>query len=137
MDEPVVYVSSWRIKEGRFEDYQRFYDQLWKIVDRDEPDVVAFLAYTNENQTEIVNVHVYPDLETLDRHMAVLGERMKLLPDDLTAVMQFLEPLGVQVFGRPNGTAAEMDRGLRDADVPFTDRPRYIGGFTRRGRTAG
>lgn len=137
MDEPVVYVSSWRIKEGRFEDYQRFYDQLWKTLDREEPDVVAFLAYANEEQTEIVNVHVYPDLATLDRHMQVLGQRMKLFPDDLTAVMQFMEPLGVQVLGRPSGPAAEMDRGLRDADVPFTDRPRYVGGFIRGGRVAG
>jgi hypothetical protein len=136
MDEPVVYVSTWRITHGRFDEYQRFYDELWKIVDANEPDVVAFLAFANEDLTEITNVHVFPDAATLDGHMRVIGERMKLLPDDLTVVTQFMEPLSIQVYGRPRGPAAEMDQGLRDAGVRFTDRPRYMGGFTRRSPAA-
>jgi hypothetical protein len=134
VDEPVVYVSSWRIKEGRFDAYLRFYDQLRVTVDREEPDVIAFVAYANENRTEIVNVHVFPDHATLDRHMQILGQFMKLVPGDLAAVLQLMEPLGIQVYGQPSGAAAEMDQGLRDAGVPFTDRPRYVGGFVRKRR---
>lgn len=81
--------------------------------------------------TQITNVHVYPDSETLDRHMEVIGETMGLLPDDLTAMTHHLEPVGVEVFGTPGGKAAEMDKGLADAGVPFTTKPRYLGGFTR------
>jgi hypothetical protein len=76
-------------------------------------------------------VHVYPDRATLDRHMTVLGEKVGLLPADLTAVMAYLEPVRVQVFGTPGGQAAEMDRGLIDSGVPFAVQQRYLGGFAR------
>jgi hypothetical protein len=132
MSDPVVYLSTWRIKEGKFRDYQRFYAQLVKIVDENEPGVSAFLAFTNEDQTELTNVHVFPDSATLDRHMAVIGEKMGLLPGDLTAVMQHMEPVGVQVYGVPTGKAAELDKGMMDSGVPFTGKARYLGGFARR-----
>ena len=131
MDDPVVYVSTWRIREGKFEDYRRFYAELVKIVDANEPGVPAFLAYANDDATEITNVHVYPDRATLDRHMAVLGEQMGLLPTDLTAVMEYFEPVQVQVFGTPAGQAAEMDQRLLDSGVPFASKRQYLGGFTR------
>ena len=131
MTEPVVYVSTWRIKEGKFEDYRRFHAELVKVVDENEPAVAAFLSFATEDLTQITNIHVYPDSTTLDRHMEVLAEKMGLLPDDLTAVMRHLEPLGVEVFGTPGGKAAEMDKGLVDSGVPFTTKTRYLGGFTR------
>ena len=79
MDEPVVYVSTWHVREGRFAEYRRFHDQLWRIVKAKEPSVAAFLAFTNEDQAEIVNVHVYPDAAALDRHMQVLAQEVRLL----------------------------------------------------------
>jgi hypothetical protein len=131
MSEPVAYVSTWRIKEGKFKDYERFFAELGKIVDENEPRVSAFLTFANEDSTEITNVHVFPDRETLDHHMEILGEKMRLLPGDLTAVMQSLAPVRIEVFGAPGGKAAEMDQGLADAGVPFSTKKRYLGGFTR------
>jgi hypothetical protein len=130
MDEPVVYVSTWRLKADKLEEYQRFYAELVRVVDEHEPRVAAFLAFANEDLGEITNIHVYPDGATLDRHMEVLGEQIGILPDDLTAVMATLEPVSIQVFGRPAGQAAEMDRRLENSGVPLTVRPRYLGGFT-------
>jgi len=134
MSEPVVYVSTWRIKDGKFDEYRRFHTELVKIVDENEPRLTAFLAFTNEDLTEVTNIHVYPDSETLDRHMDVLGEKMRLLPGDLTAVMGYLDPVRIEVFGTPGGKAAEMDKGLADSGVPFAVKQRYLGGFTRQPR---
>lgn len=131
MTEPIVYVSTLRIKQGRFADYLRFSAELVKIVDRNEPRVTAFLAFANEEMTEITNVHVFPDTETLDHHMSVLAEKMGLLPDDLRGVTRFLEPVAVAVYGRPGGEAARMDKALADSGVRFTGKQRYVGGFTR------
>ena len=131
MAEPVVYVSTWRIKAGAFDDYARFYAELVRVVRDNEPRVVAFVAFANDDQTELTNVHVYPDGAALDSHMAVIGEQMRLLPDDLTAITACLEPVRVVVLGEPSGAAAQMDEGLREAGVPFDMKPRYLGGFTR------
>ena len=115
----------------KFEDYKRFYAELVKVVDENEPRLSAFLTFANEDLTEITNVHVFPDSGTLDRHMDVLGAKMRLLPGDVTAVMRYLEPVRVEVFGTPGGKAAEMDKGLVDSGVPFTAKTRFIGGVTR------
>ena len=76
-------------------------------------------------------MHVYPDGATLDNHMAVLASQMRLLPDDLAAVMENLEPVGITVLGTPSGAASEMDENLRRAGVRFDMKARFLGGFTR------
>jgi quinol monooxygenase YgiN len=128
---PVVYVSTWRIKAGAHDAYERFYAELVRIVRDNEPRVSAFLAFENEDRTELTNVHVYPDAAALDDHMAVLAAQMQLLPDDLTAVTANLEPVRILVFGAPSGAAARMDDNLRAGGVPFDTKARYLGGFTR------
>ena len=130
MEEPVVYLSTWRIKDGKFPEYRRFYSELLAAIRERDRDVVAFYAFANAEGTEITNVHVFPDQATLERHMAVIGEQMGLLPGELTSVMELMEPLGVQVYGTPEGQAAAMDRGLEEAGVPFTGKERYLGGFS-------
>jgi hypothetical protein len=135
MGEPVVYVSTWRVRDGKFADYQRFYSELLAAIRDADRDVLAFYAFANADATEITNVHVFPDTATLARHMAVIGE-MGLLPGALTSVIDVMEPLGVQVFGTPDGQAAAMDQGMKDSGVPFTVKARYLGGFSLADRPA-
>ena len=132
MTEPVAYVSTWRIKKGKFDEYRRVHDELAKVVEENEPRIAAFLAFASDDLSEVTTVHVFPDGETLDRHMSVLTEKMGRLSKDVAAVMSTLEPVGIQVLGAPSGSAAEMDRGMAKAGVPFTMKPRFVGGFTRR-----
>jgi hypothetical protein len=130
VSEPIVYVSTWKIKDGRFEDYRRFYARMVDAIRTDDRGVLAFFAFGNEGGTEITNVHVFPERTTLERHMAVIAQQMGLLPEDLSAVSAFMEPLGVQVYGMPSVMAAAMDQGLIDAGVPFTGKRNYLGGFS-------
>jgi hypothetical protein len=128
--EPIVYLSTWKIKNGRFEDYRRFYARMVDAIRTHDREVLAFYAFGNEDGTEITNVHVFPEPTTLERHMSVIADQMGLLPEDLTAVSAFMEPVGVQVYGMSSATAAAMDQGLIDAGVPFTGKRNYLGGFS-------
>ncbi|TMF98934.1 MAG: hypothetical protein E6I04_03355 [Chloroflexi bacterium] len=111
MNEPVAYLSTWRIKDGKFEEYRQFYAALLSAIRHLDRDVLAFYAFANDDGTEITNVHVFPDSPTLDRHMAVIGEQMGLLPGAL-------------------GSVLEMDQGMKDSGVPFTGKERFLGGFS-------
>jgi hypothetical protein len=135
MGDPVVYLSTWRIREGKFPEYRRFYRELVKRLSGPDREVVAFYAFGNADGTEITNVHVYPDAPTLDRHMAVIREQFGLIPGDLSSMAEFMEPLGVQVYGRPTGEAAAMDQGMKNSGVPFTGKERFLGGFSLADRT--
>ncbi|MGH2392782.1 MAG: hypothetical protein ACRDGH_04695 [Candidatus Limnocylindria bacterium] len=131
MAQPVIYVATLRIKEGKFEEYQRFYAENLKLIEENEPRMNAFHAFANEGGTEVTIIQVHPDTASMDDHMQVLAEKMGVLADDLTRVYQFLEPVSIQVYGNPGDRAMEMDKPLVDAGVHYTFKPRHVGGFTR------
>src|SRR5262245_38790717 len=74
--------------------------------ERNEPDVTAFLAYGEADGSEITNIHVYADQVVLDQHMRFLGDQMGLMPGDLSAALESLEQVRVEVYGTPTGAAA-------------------------------
>ena len=131
MTQPVIYVATFKIKEGKFQEYQRFYAESLKLVEENNPRLIALHTFANEDGTEITNINVHPDTAAMDLHMQVLAEKMGLLADDLTAVFRFLEPVRVEVYGTPGDRATAMDKPLVEAGVPFTYKPRHVGGFTR------
>lgn len=129
MATPVAYVSTYRIKEGNFETYRRFNAKLLRVVEASEPRVVAFYLFANEAGTEVTNVHVYPDTAAMDHHMQVLAEYMDAVGNDLSAVLELLEPVRIEVFGNPGDRAMAMDKRLIDAGAPYISKPRYVDGF--------
>ncbi len=131
MTQPVIYVATFKIKERKFEEYQRFYAENLRVVEENNPRLIALHTFANEDGTEITNIQVHPDTAAMDYHMEVLAEKMGLLAEDLTQVFQFLEPVSVEVYGIPGDRAMEMDKPLVEAGVPFTLKPRHVGGFTR------
>ena len=98
MSEPVVYVSTWKIKEGKFDAYARFHERLAHTVRDLEPRLAAFLAFANDDGTEVTGIHVFADADALDRHMAVLAEQMGILADDMGVVTDLLGPGQIDVY---------------------------------------
>jgi hypothetical protein len=131
MTEPVVYVSTWKIKEGKVDAYARFHERLANTVRDLEPRVAAFLAFANDDGTEVTGIHVFADSDALDRHMGVLAERMGVLAEDMGLVTDPLGPGHIDVYGTRPERALAMDRPLEDSGVPFTVKTRFVGGFTR------
>jgi hypothetical protein len=131
MTEPVVYVSTWTIKDGKFGAYEHFHERLVNAVENLEPGVVAFMAFANDEGTEVTGIHVFADADALDRHMGVLAEQMGVLAEDMSAVTDLLGPGHIDVYGTRPERALAMDRPLEGSGVPFTVRTRFVSGFTR------
>ncbi len=131
MAEPVAYVTTFRIKEGKFQDYQRFLAALLKGIEESEPRIIAIHTFANEDGTEMTSIQLHPDAESMDAHMQVLAKTMGQLAEELTDVFQFIELVRAEVFGAPGERASEMDKPLIEAGVPFTFKPRHVDGFTR------
>ena len=131
MAAPVVYVSTWKIREGRFEAYERFHERLASVVEEMEPRVAAFLAFASDDGREVTGIHVFADAGALDRHMGVIAEQMGVLAADMGAVTDLLEPGHIEVYGTRPEQAMAMDRPLQKAGLPFDVKERFIGGFTR------
>lgn len=130
MSAPVVYVSTWRVKAGAFDDYVRFHERLAQVVKEQEPRVAAFLSFANEDGTEITGIHVFADAAALEHHMSVIEAQMKVSADNMSAVGNILESGRIELFGTRGDKALAMDRAL-ESSVRFAYKSRYVGGFTR------
>jgi hypothetical protein len=125
MSEPVVFISHFGIKEGTLDDLRRHSEEVIESLREDKPRTVLFLAFLDEDATEVSFLHVFPDAESMDLHFEGADERGK-------AVSRFLEPRGWEIYGRPSdGAMGSMREAATGAGVPLTVLPDHLGGFLR------
>ena len=125
MSEPVVFVSHFGIKEGKLDDLKRHTADVMPRLRDDKPRTVLFLAYLDEQGSEISFLHAFPDADSMDVHFEGVDERV-------AAAYQYLEPRGWEIYGRPSDGALEMLRqSAAAAGVTLTVLPNHLGGFLR------
>jgi hypothetical protein len=125
MSEPVVFISHFGIKEGKLDDLRRHSAEVMEQLRAGKPRTVVFLAYLDEQGTEISFLHTFPDAESMDLHFEGVDERV-------AAAYEYLEPRGWEIYGRPNEGALEMMRqSAAAAGVTLTVLPDHLGGFLR------
>ena len=73
MSEPIVYIDTSEIQQGKLEELERAMSELIKFVETSEPRLIAYNVYLNEDGTRITVVHVHPDSASLEFHMKVAG----------------------------------------------------------------
>jgi quinol monooxygenase YgiN len=127
MSEPIVFISHFKVKEGKLEGLKQLHQTVVEQIKTDKPGTVVFLHYLNEEGTEYGVIHVFPDAEAMDRHMEGAGERAK-------AAFEFLEPIGRELYGMPNAETLAMMMAIRPPGAPeieFHHMPQSMGGYTR------
>lgn len=56
---PFIFIRQSRIKEGRLDDFKRS-REMAEFADTNEPRVIAFGAYINDDATEGTGVQIHP-----------------------------------------------------------------------------
>jgi hypothetical protein len=131
MIKPLIFISTWKIREGRLEDYRRFAKELIEHIKAKEPQLIAFNMYFNEDETEMTSIQVHPDAVSMDFHLQVLA---KVIGEDMIAWIDradFLEPKHIEIYGTPSTKLLEADQPFVDAGIPQSVKPIYFAGFTR------
>ena len=108
-------MSTWKIREGRLEDYKRFAKELIEHVQTKEPQLIAFNIYFNEDQTEMTSIQVHPNAASMDFHMQMLA---KVIGEDMVEWIDradFIEPMHIEKLWEPKRKALETDQPLVDA----------------------
>ena len=77
MGQPVIYVGTYQIKEGKRDDFARYWREFVEFVEVSEPRLIAFNAYVNEEGDEVAVVQVHPDGDSVEFHMKVIREHME------------------------------------------------------------
>jgi hypothetical protein len=101
MSEPIVYIDTSEIREGKLEELKKAMNELVKFVETNEPQLIAYNVYLNGTQMTVV--HVHSDSASLEFHMSVAGP---LFPK----FGAFIKLLRIDVFGKPSDHVVEQLR---------------------------
>lgn len=125
MAEPFIIISTWRVKDGKLEELKRFQRELSRIVEKNEPQLIAFNAFLNEEGTEMTSIQVHPDAASMDFHLKVIKD---YLGEAMSAVAEFVEPRGMEYYGTP---PESLQTSVSNRGGNLNTKPVHIGGFTR------
>jgi hypothetical protein len=124
MNEPFVYVATYSVKPGMIEDARRRITALGDLVESEEPELVAFHLYLDEENARVTNVQVHPDSDSMATHMRVVARHLADAGDWLG------ETLVQQVLGTP---PPELVRYAEEYGEPLDIFETRLTGFTRSG----
>ena len=60
---PLTFVTTHTINDGKLADYMRQHSEFITFLETNEPRLLDFRAYMNEEQTEVTFLFVFPDAE--------------------------------------------------------------------------
>ncbi|MDP2674260.1 MAG: hypothetical protein Q8Q00_05050 [Dehalococcoidia bacterium] len=103
MSEPIVYIDSSEIHEGKLEELKTAMNELAEFVEVNEARLIAYNVYFKEDGTRMTVVHVHPDSASLEFHMKVAGP---LFPK----FAEFIKLLTIDVYGKPSDDLVEQMR---------------------------
>ncbi len=103
------------------EDYKKFFEEFCEtVVEANEPRLIVFHGYVNEDTNEMSVLQVHPDADSMMFHM-------QLIADHITKAFDVLDrTTSVQVYGTPKAGVVEMIKELSQEGVtvnvntPFT-----------------
>jgi quinol monooxygenase YgiN len=76
MSAPIVFVSHNAVKQGKLEGFRDAFADVARPLDAEKPGTVVFLAFANEDGTQVSVVHVFPDAAAMGVHLEGVEERM-------------------------------------------------------------
>ena len=126
MSGPFIFIATNRLKPGKLADERKRVPGLVDFIQTNEPQLIAFNEYVNEDGTEVAVVQVHPDAASMAFHMEVIAERAA------AAYAETLEATtSIQVFGMPSKVIFDVLERQAGVGVPITVKAAHLGGFTR------
>ncbi|MCW3034085.1 MAG: hypothetical protein JWM60_2430 [Solirubrobacterales bacterium] len=126
MSGPFIFIATNRLREGKLAAERERARDLSSFIEANEPQLLAFNEYANEEGTEVGVVQMHPDAASMELHMGVVAER---------AARAYAETLdattSIQVYGQPSDAVLEILSRQAGAGVPMTIKRSHVAGFSR------
>ncbi len=114
MTEPFIFIQTAPIKDGMLESYKKDFGETVELVEREEPRMLHFASYINEEGTEQTVIQVHPDAESMRFHMQVARKHIEERgPRNLD-----FSKMRIEVYGTPTEPVLELMRELAGSGVP-------------------
>lgn len=125
MPEPVVFISQFRIKEGKLPAMKQLSASVTPSLQAEKPRTLGFLSYVSEAGDHLTIVHLFGDPDAMDAHFEGADERAQ-------TAYEYIEPDGWAIYGTANPAVVDgMRARAAAAGVSLTVEPVFLGGFLR------
>ncbi len=125
MTAPFIFISTYTIKEGRLEDFRRFLQELFKVLEQSVPGLLAVNAYLDQERYEAAIVQVHTDVASMKQYWKVLHQHTG------REIAELVDASSTDVYGDPSGVVLERTRHSAGGGVRVSVKPEHLGGFTR------
>jgi quinol monooxygenase YgiN len=120
--EPLIFLNTTAIKDGQLDAWVAYFEAFAEHIEANEPRLLHFAMYVNEDGTEETIVQVHPDADSMQHHLQVLAEHEHAAADYLDFTRSW-----THVYGAP---PPELVTSIRRFGNPVTvSTP--AGGFDR------
>ncbi|HEY3263398.1 MAG TPA: hypothetical protein VGJ95_24520 [Pseudonocardiaceae bacterium] len=103
MTQPIVYVDTSEVREGRLAELKAAMDDLARFVEANEPQLLAYNVYFSADGGTMSVLHINPDSASLELHMKLAGPKFP-------PIGEFINMLSIDVYGRPEISLVEQLR---------------------------
>jgi len=124
MSAPFIVMSTSKIKNGRLDEYRKYMIESVAIIHADEPRMIAFSTYVNEDGTKVTTIQVHPDADSMMFHMQLMRERFKV-------GFEHLEIESMTFYGKLNDQVLEMAKQIAGSGVAININEEVFDGFFR------
>ncbi|HEY5983234.1 MAG TPA: hypothetical protein VIU38_07145 [Anaerolineales bacterium] len=121
---PIVFISRNKIKPGRAAEFREHYAASVPVTAAQKPQTVAQVCYESDDSTEVTVVRLFHDADGLDLQLQAAEDRSK-------KTYEFIEPVGIEIFGEPNPATVERMKQIAGSGIRVEIHPAYVGGFIR------
>src|SRR5260221_11404187 len=73
MSGPFIFIATNRLRQGRFDAERQRVPELSRFIEANEPRLIAFNEYVNEDHTPGTVVQIHPDAASMAFHLRVDG----------------------------------------------------------------
>jgi hypothetical protein len=94
MLEPIVYIDHSDIREGKLQEVRARVHELVEFVDAQEPQLLAYGAFIDEEGGSMTVVAIHPDSSSLELHMEI-GRPV------FRTFTELIDLRTIEVYGRP------------------------------------
>src|SRR3954471_23364237 len=103
MSAPFIFIATNRLREGKLAAERDRAVDLGSFIEANEPRLIAFNEYANEDGTEVGVVQVHADVDSMRSHMEIIAERAA------AAYAETLEATtSIQVFATPSDAVLKV-----------------------------
>jgi len=124
MSTPIVFISHFKIKEGKLDEFKELSKNVSKFIEANKPGTTTFLQFTNEDGTELSIIHVFPDADAFDKHNEGVEERS-------SKAFEVIVPTRREIYGLPSDHAMAILTPSDESGISLNQVPRLVGGYIR------